>query len=44
MIKKVAQMLGLRRKVEKEEINNNKILVGTVLTEGIIDVSKHSEF
>ena len=44
MIKKVAEMLGLRRKVEKEEINDKKILVGTVLTEGIIDVSKHSEF
>ena len=44
MMKKVGEMLGLRRKVEKEEINDKKILVGTVLTEGIIDVSKHSEF
>ena len=44
MIKKVAQMLGLRRKVEKDVINCDKFMIGTVLTEGIIDVSKHSEF
>ena len=44
MIKKVGEMLGLRRKVEKDVINCDKFMIGTVLTEGIIDVSKHSEF
>ena len=44
VMKKVGEVLGLRRKVEKDVINCDKFMIGTVLTEGIIDVSKHSEF